>query len=118
MKLLEAFLVLCCHLQLIKGSGIPVRDLVLDALKIAVGRLSSQASLLAAEFSWLTVVHVENCSLCTVCKSVRLLHMIVTTHDRYDTCYQKQVSIACILLAWHTWHYLGGIQAGKIFSQS
>lgn len=32
-------------------SGIPVKDLVLDALKMAVGRLSSQASLLAAECS-------------------------------------------------------------------
>ena len=25
---------------------------------------------------------------------VKLLHMIVTTPDRFDTCYQKQVSIA------------------------
>ena len=45
-------------------SGIPVKDLVLDALKIAVGRLSSQASLLAAEFS--QVVCVDFGSLCTV----------------------------------------------------
>jgi len=47
-------------------SGIAVKDLVLDTLKIAVGRLSSQASLLAAEFPWLTIVHVDHCSLCTV----------------------------------------------------
>ena len=40
---------------------------MIDALKIAVGRLSSQASLLAVEFSWLTIVRVEHCSLCTVC---------------------------------------------------
>lgn len=38
---------------------------------------------------------------------VKLLHMIVTTPDRFDTCYQKQVSISCILLTWHTWPRLG-----------
>ena len=47
------------------GSGIPVKDLVLDTLTIAVGRLSSQASLLAIEF-WLAIVCVDHCSLCTV----------------------------------------------------
>ena len=39
---------------------------MLDILKLAMGRLSSQASLLAAEFSWLTLVRVDHCSLCTV----------------------------------------------------
>ncbi len=33
--------------------------------------------------------------------------MIVTTPDRFDTCYQKQVSIACMLLACQTWPRLG-----------
>ncbi len=48
-------------------SGMPVKDKVLDTLKVAVGRLSSQASLLAAEFLCLTIVRVDHCSLCTVC---------------------------------------------------
>ena len=38
---------------------------------------------------------------------IRLLHMIVTTPDRVDTCYRNQVSIACTLLAWHIWLHLG-----------
>ena len=33
--------------------------------------------------------------------------MIVTTPDRFDTCYRNQVSIACTLLAWHIWLGLG-----------
>ncbi len=27
------------------------------------------------------------------------IHMIVTTPDRFDTCYHKQVSIACVTVA-------------------
>ena len=30
---------------------------------------------------------------------VQPIHMIVTTQDRFDTCFQKQVSIACVTVA-------------------
>ena len=33
--------------------------------------------------------------------------MIVTTPDRFDTCYRNQVINACTLLAWHIWLRLG-----------
>ena len=49
---------------------------------------------------------------------VRLLHMIVTTPDRCNTCYHNQVSIACTLLAWHIWLRLGTVYSLHCGSQA
>ena len=49
-----------------RASGIPVKDLVLGTLIIAVRKLSLQASILSARSSWLTMVLVGHCSLCMI----------------------------------------------------
>ena len=80
-------------------------------LQITVAKKHSQQM---AGFTALKAARLPSCNLNNYVEpplsdGVKLLHMLVTTPDRYDTCYQKQVSIACILLKWHTWPCLGVI---------
>ncbi|KAL0033403.1 hypothetical protein WJX77_007985 [Trebouxia sp. C0004] len=92
--------------------GRQLYDLVLKTLKIAVGRLSSQA-LQDVSNCWITVAKKHSRKMAgftaqaarlPACNfnnyveppligGVRLLHVIVTTPDRFNTCYHKQASV-------------------------
>jgi len=78
-------------------------------LQITVAKNHSQK---VADFTALKAARLPACNLNNHVKpplndGVRPLHMIVTTPDRFDACCQKQVSIACMLLAYPTWPRLG-----------
>jgi len=78
-------------------------------LQITVAKKHSQkmAGFTALKAARLPACNLNNYVEPPLIDGVSLLHMIVTTPDRFDTCYQKQVSIACMLLACHTWPRLG-----------
>lgn len=57
-----------------------------------------------ASFNALKAAGLPACSLNNYVEphlldDVKPIHMIVTTPDRFDTCYQKQVSTACVMVA-------------------
>ncbi|DBA86407.1 TPA: hypothetical protein ACH3X2_005644 [Trebouxia sp. C0005] len=62
-----------------------------------------------AGFTALKAARLPACNLSNyvrppVTDGVRLLHIIVTSPDRFDICYQKQVSIACMSRLAAPWH--------------
>lgn len=72
--------------------------LLVVCLQITVAKKHSQKM---AGFTALKAARLPACDLNNYVEpplidGVKLLHMIVTTPDRFDTCYQKQVSIACM----------------------
>jgi len=75
-------------------------------LQITVDKKHSQKM---AGFTALKAARLPACNLNKhveppLSDGVRLLHMIVTTPDRFETCYQKQVSIACMSHLAAPWH--------------
>jgi hypothetical protein len=82
-------------------------------LQITVAKNHSQK---VADFTALKAARLPACNLNNYVEpplndGVRPLHIIVTTPDRFDTCYQKQVNIACMLLA-----YPAGLRLGIVYS--